>query len=144
MKGGTITLVKIARGILEQANIGGAMALPINRRTFLKRSTIGLGVAVVGGSVAWWVSAPADPPQRKTPNGDLLETVPRRSLPSFALKAGPRAQEAYRYAAANSEDLQYIPCFCGCKNIGHRSNGDCYVAERLADGRITFTSHGAR
>ena len=120
------------------------MTKPIHRRTFLKYTAIGLGIAVVGGSVAWWVSAPADLPQRKTPNGDLLETVPQGSLPSFALKAGPRAQEAYRYAAANGEDLQYIPCFCGCKNIGHRHNADCYIAERLPGGRITFTSHGAR
>ena len=119
------------------------MAKPIRRRVFLKRTAVGLGVAAVGGSVAWWVLAPADLPQRKTPTGDLLETVSQGSLPSFALKGGPKAQEAYRYAADHGETLQYIPCFCGCKVIGHRSNADCYVAERLADGRITFTSHAA-
>ena len=120
------------------------MAKRMPRRAFLKHTALGLEVAVVGSAVAWWVSAPADPPQRKTPTGDLLETVPQGSVPSFALKAGPRAQEAYRYAAANGEDLQYIPCFCGCKHIGHRDNADCYIAERLPGGRITFTSHGAR
>jgi len=52
-------------------------------------------------------------------------------------------QEAYRYAVDHADTLQYIPCFCGCKNIGHRHNADCYVAERLADGQVTFTSHGA-
>ena len=50
-------------------------------------------------------------------------------------------QEAYRYASENEETLRYTPCFCGCKNIGHRHNGDCYVTERHADGRITFNSH---
>src|ERR687892_264687 len=93
----------------------------LQRRTFLKNTAIGLGVAVVGGSVAWWLFAPAGPRQRRSPNGDLLETVPWGGLPSFAVKAGPKAQEMYRYAAANGETLQYIPCFCGCKNIGHRS-----------------------
>ncbi|MBI2563091.1 MAG: hypothetical protein HYW08_12030, partial [candidate division NC10 bacterium] len=41
--------------------------------------------------------------------------------------------------------LRYIPCFCGCGNerVGHKSNADCYVAERFFDGRITFTSHAA-
>ena len=116
----------------------------MHRRRFLKQATIGLGVAAVGGSVAWWVSAPTEPPPRKTPNGDLLETVPPEGLPSFAVKAGPPAHEAYRYAAANGDTLQYIPCFCGCGKIGHRSNADCYVAERLPDGAITFTNHGAR
>jgi hypothetical protein len=119
------------------------MAKRLQRRTFLKHTIIGLGVVAVGGSLAWWVSAPAEPPPRKTPSGDLLETVAPGGLPSFAVKAGPRAQEAYRYAAANGETLQYIPCFCGCKNIGHRHNDDCYVAERHPDGRLTFTSHGA-
>jgi hypothetical protein len=119
------------------------MAKRMQRRGFLKQATIGLGLAAVGGSVAWWASASAEPRQRKTPSGDLLETVPVGRLPSFAMKAGSKAQEAYRYAAANGDTLQYIPCFCGCKNIGHRHNGDCYVAERHPDGRLTFTSHGA-
>jgi hypothetical protein len=119
------------------------MSKRMHRRRFLKQAMIGLGAVAVGGSVAWWASAPADPPLRKTPSGDLLETVPAGHLPSFALKAGPRAQEAYRYDAANGDTLQYIPCFCGRKNIGHRHNADCYAAERHADGRLTFTSHGA-
>jgi Protein of unknown function with PCYCGC motif len=119
------------------------MAKRLQRRTFLKHTAIGLGVAAVGGSVVWWVLAPAESPQRRTPSGDLLETVPLGGLPSFAMKAGPEAQEMYRYAAANGETLQYIPCFCGCQNIGHRSNADCYVADKRPDGRLTFTSHGA-
>jgi uncharacterized protein with PCYCGC motif len=119
------------------------MTKGMHRRGFLRQVTIGLGVAAVGSSVAWWVSVPADPPPRKTPSGDLLETVPAGGLPTFAVKAGPKAQEAYRYAVANGETLQYIPCFCGCKNLRHRHNGDCYVAERHPDGRITFTSHSA-
>jgi hypothetical protein len=113
------------------------------RRQFLKHTTIGLGVAVVGGSLAWWVAAPADPPQRRTPSGDLLETIPPGELPSFARKGGSKVETVYRYAAANGDSLQYIPCFCGCGNIGHRHNADCYVAERFPDGRITYTSHGA-
>jgi Protein of unknown function with PCYCGC motif len=119
------------------------MTKRMRRRGFLQQLTVGLSVAVVGGSAAWWVSASAAPPLRKTPSGDLLETVPDGSLPSFAVKAGPKAQEAYRYAVANGDTLQYIPCFCGCGDIGHRHNADCYVAERLPGGRITFTSHGA-
>jgi hypothetical protein len=119
------------------------MAKRLQRRTFLKQTAIGLGVTAVGGSVVWWVLATAQPAQRRTPSGDLLETVPLGSLPSFAMKAGPKVQEMYRYAAANGETLQYILCFCGCKNIGHRSNADCYVADKHPDGRLTFTSHGA-
>lgn len=110
------------------------MTRPMDRRRFLL-----LAGALPG--VLWAADARGQSaPPRKTPNGDLLETVAKGELPSFAKKA-PRVIEGYRYAVANGETLQYIPCFCGCKNIGHRSNADCYVTERHPDGRITFNSH---
>ena len=116
----------------------------MHRRRFLTQATIGLGMAVVGGSAAWPVSAPVDPPQRKTPSGDLLETVPHGALPSFARKGGAKVEAVYRYAVEHGDILQYIPCVCGCGAIGHQHNADCYVAERLPDGAITFNNHGAR
>jgi hypothetical protein len=116
----------------------------IARRRFLQGMTIGLGVTALGGPLAWWASAPAGPAQRKTPSGDLLETVPRGQLPSFARTGGPKVEAVYRYAVEHGETLQYIPCVCGCGAIGHRHNADCYVAERLVDGAITYTNHGAR
>jgi hypothetical protein len=115
----------------------------IARRRFLQRMTLGLGVTTLGGSLAWWASAPANPPQRKTPNGDLLETVPRGELPSFARSGGPKVEAVYRYAVEHGEILEYIPCICGCGAIGHRHNADCYVADRLPEGAIMFTNHGA-
>ena len=114
-----------------------------NRRHVLWWLTKGMGVVAAGGVLRWAVSAPADAPRRKTPTGDVLEIVPAGGLPSFALEKGPKVQAAYRYAVDNAAILQYIPCFCGCKNIGHRHNADCYIAERRADGQVTFTSHGA-
>ena len=114
------------------------------RRRFLTQMTFGLGVAALGGSLAWWASAAAKPPQRKTPSGDLLETVPRGELPSFARTGGPKVEAVYRYAVEHGETLQYIPCVCGCGAIGHRHNADCYVAERLPNGAMTFTNHGVR
>jgi hypothetical protein len=114
----------------------------MHRRRVLKRMALGLGVAGIGGSFAWWASVPAASLQQRTPSGDLLETMPPGQLPSFTRKGGPKVQAVYRYAVAHGDTLQYIPCFCGCEHVGHRSNVDCYVAERLPDGRITFTSHG--
>jgi Protein of unknown function with PCYCGC motif len=116
----------------------------IARRRFLTRMSLGLSVTALGGSLVWWASAPANPPQRKTPNGDMLETVPRGELPSFARSGGAPVEAAYRYAVEHGEILEYIPCVCGCGGIGHRHNADCYVAKRLPGGAITFTNHGAR
>ena len=116
----------------------------ISRRWFLQQMTLGCGVTALGGSLVWWVSAPAEPPQRKTASGDLLETVPEGELPSFARTGGPTVEAVYRYAVEHGETLQYIPCVCGCGAIGHQHNAHCYVTERLTDGAITFTNHGAR
>ena len=55
--------------------------------------------------------------------------------PEF-LELPAATQEMYRYAAANHEVLQYIPCFCGCVDGGHGSNFDCYVRAVYPDGRI--------
>lgn len=50
-------------------------------------------------------------------------------------------QEVYRYAAANHDVLQFIPCFCGCADLGHPSNFGCYVREVYPDGRIRVNTH---
>ena len=109
------------------------------RRQFLWTLTMGSAVVVTGG----FLTASADAPRQQTPHGDWLETVPLGNLPSFADKGGTKVQEAYRYAVDNEATLQYIPCFCGCAKIGHRHNAECYIAERLPGGRVTFTSHAA-
>lgn len=75
--------------------------------------------------------------------GDQLQTLPRRGLPDFARSRGPSVGEVYRFALEHGADLEYIPCFCGCKNIGHRHNRDCYIKGENRDGTVTYTSHGA-
>lgn len=102
---------------------------------------MGLGIACTGRTLSWAASASDKMPRRRTPNGDWLETVPAGQLPSFALNKSEKVQEAYRYAVDHEDMLQYIPCFCGCKNIGHQHNAACYITERLADGQVIFNSH---
>src|ERR687892_28307 len=47
------------------------------------------------------------------------------------------------FAARHPEVLQYVPCYCGCENVGHKANHDCFVKTRAADGRVTqWDSHG--
>lgn len=74
--------------------------------------------------------------------GDKVQTVPRGQLPEFAREV-PDTGSVYRFATDHAADLDYIPCFCGCKNIGHRSNRDCYIKSFNRDGTVTYTSHGA-
>jgi hypothetical protein len=49
-------------------------------------------------------------------------------------RAPAEVQEAYRFALAYPEVLQYMPCYCGCIDDGHQSNKDCFIIEARADG----------
>jgi hypothetical protein len=53
-------------------------------------------------------------------------------------RARPDVQEAYRYAVANPQILQYFPCYCGCEDEGHTSNKDCYIDEFRPDGSVVL------
>jgi hypothetical protein len=63
-------------------------------------------------------------------------------LPEEVQEAAISVQEAYKFAVANPEIMQSVPCYCGCSASGHTSNYDCYVKEISPDGEITFDLHG--
>lgn len=75
--------------------------------------------------------------------GDQVQTLPRGQLPDFADPGTPGIRALYQYAVEHRNELQYIPCFCGCGRFGHRSNLDCYVKAFNPDGSVTYTSHAA-
>lgn len=53
------------------------------------------------------------------------------------------ARAIYAFAGTKPEILEFIPCYCGCRAQGHRSNHDCYVKHRSADGNVTaWDDHG--
>ena len=121
----------------------------MRRRTFLYVTAVAATGSAAGGLMAAPPSAAR--PSRGEPIttdeiGDQVQTVPRGQLPEFAGSRGPGGRDAgtlYRYAIEHGDDLQYIPCFCGCGRFGHASNRDCYIKSMSADGTITFTSHAA-
>ncbi|MCZ7528379.1 MAG: PCYCGC domain-containing protein [Acidimicrobiia bacterium] len=82
-------------------------------------------------------TACAPSPQR------AFDLVHEALLPDFLADAPPAVKEAYRFAAANPDELEKYPCYCGCGAMGHTSNLSCYVSDVAADGRITFDSHAA-
>ena len=59
----------------------------------------------------------------------------------------PRPMETvlavFQFAALHPEVLHHIPCFCGCQNMGHRHNDDCFVKSRDERGVPTeWEAHG--
>ena len=75
--------------------------------------------------------------------GDQVQTLPKGQLPDFAGPKLPDIHRLYAYAVEHGDELQYIPCTCGCARFGHKSNRDCYIKFLNKDGTLTFTSHAA-
>ena len=67
--------------------------------------------------------------------------APSSDLSPALRQTPPQVQEAYRFALANRDTLDKIPCYCGCGNIGHTSNYACYVQPQTADGQVVFDHH---
>lgn len=111
-----------------------------DRREFLLHA--GRGAAAIAGVFLLKAGSAAAGPVTTDRHGDTVQTVPRGELPEF-VRGSPDASRLYRFATERAADLEYIPCFCGCKNIGHRSNRDCYIKSFNRDGTVTYTSHGA-
>ena len=74
-------------------------------------------------------------------------SLPPLEIPSVDPKLLPRPPEVirglYRYAAEHPDVLSYMPCFCSCDKMGHKSNEDCFVKSRAKNGDVTaWEEHG--
>ena len=70
-----------------------------------------------------------------------LHMMSMNQMPADVQSAPVTVQEAYQFTAANADVMKDIPCYCGCGNIGHTSNYDCYVSEVDGQGKVTFDNH---
>jgi hypothetical protein len=61
----------------------------------------------------------------------------------FSPRPADYVRTVYAFAAHHSDVLRYVPCFCGCERMGHRTNDDCFVARRSASGQVLqWQPHG--
>jgi hypothetical protein len=98
-------------------------------------SLISLLVILAGGSASCngRVSQP-------DPHTDLKMAL-MAEMPSSVQSAPVSVQQAYQFAVANPDEMQHIPCYCGCGAVGHPSNYACYVAGQNADGTLKYDTH---
>lgn len=66
--------------------------------------------------------------------------APLADMPPEVQSAPVSVSEAYRFAVANPEVMENLPCYCGCGSIGHSSNYACYVQSDEA-GEVVFDTH---
>ena len=76
--------------------------------------------------------------QNKTDN---LNMMSMDNMPAEVQSAPMTVQTAYQFAAANPDVMTNIPCYCGCGDVGHTSNYDCYVSGVDANGKVAFDNH---
>jgi hypothetical protein len=62
--------------------------------------------------------------------------------PAFVSQASENTQMAYAFAVEHPDVLQWLPCYCGCAGMGHRSNLDCFVQRHDASG-VAFEEHAS-
>ncbi len=99
----------------------------VGLRTPLRRSTLVLLLASMLLSLgALAACAPASPMD---------------GMPSEIASAPTVVRTAYAFAVTHPDVLLQVPCYCGCGNIGHTSNYDCYVSGVDADGNVTYDTH---
>jgi hypothetical protein len=70
-----------------------------------------------------------------------LSMLPLDKLPAEVQSAPVSVQEAYQFASINPDVMENIPCYCGCGDIGHTSNYDCYVSDMDRNGNPVFDNH---
>ena len=115
---------------------------PMMRKGFV--AAVVLLTAALTLSVALAAAQQARP---AAPAAQTMKPAPPGPLPAMPLGgylARPReiVVAVYEFAARHPEVLQYMPCYCGCEQLGHRGNHDCFIKSRDASGRVQWNDHG--
>jgi hypothetical protein len=112
------------------------------------------------GSAMPAMSMPADndAPDAAPPAASVEATVPVGSMPmptqdeiasawgarpAYVAELPAAAQAAYAFALARPDVLQWLPCYCGCVAMDHRSNLDCFFQRREVAGSFAFEEHAS-
>ncbi|GIN87234.1 hypothetical protein J6TS2_36200 [Heyndrickxia sporothermodurans] len=77
---------------------------------------------------------------RGMPMGE--ETASADILPKFLTGTSETVQTIYQAAAEHQELLEHMPCYCGCGEMGHQNNYDCFIQENKKNGAIVWDEHG--
>jgi hypothetical protein len=120
---------------------------------------LALTLLVVPGIAGCAGSGPTEATWTYGPGGTPVAAAPGASHGSMAMSEAmaaawtarpayvgttPGTEEAYAFAMAHPEIVQWMPCYCGCEAMAHRSNLDCFF-KPTNDGRerLTFEEHAS-
>lgn len=70
-------------------------------------------------------------------------TATWKARPAYVENLAPDWQAAYAFALARPDVLQWLPCYCGCAGMEHRSNLDCFFVRREVKGTYQYEEHAS-
>lgn len=83
-------------------------------------------VVLAGATFAGLQMAGPKSPATDTAQGHPTQIMGAGQMPVWLLSADRQIQNDYVWASSHLEELQYIPCYCGCGSFGHTDNYSCY------------------
>lgn len=100
--------------------------------------------SMAGGSgVAGGATAAAVPMgDMRMPTADEV-TATWKARPDYVKALPAEWQGAYAFALARPDVLQWLPCYCGCTAMDHRSNLDCFFQRREVAGSYQYEEHAS-
>jgi hypothetical protein len=137
------------------------------RRLLTRSAATVLALALLGGAVLGGCSAsdqggtaaaaatmtPTMAPAVSTaaqaaPGAGMSDAVPAdaaaawASRPSF-VSQDATTESAYEYALYHPQVIEWMPCYCGCVKLDHRSNLDCYLKPAGSGKSTEFEQHAS-
>jgi hypothetical protein len=74
------------------------------------------------------------------PPADASEAWATR--PAF-VRVAADTEEAYAFAMYHPQIVKWMPCYCGCAAMDHRSNLDCYLKPGQPGAKTVFEEHAS-
>jgi hypothetical protein len=74
---------------------------------------------------------------------NVVQQSAELELPSWVRSGSEKVQSSYAAATLHAEELQYIPCYCGCGQFGHTSVLDCFISGTDATGAPVYDNHAS-
>lgn len=103
-------------------------------------------VAGCGGSATadTWTAGPVaeHTPATHDPAPDAATQAVWNARPAY-VRSHPQVEAAYAYAMARPDVIAWLPCYCGCVAMDHRSNLDCFFKPTAPGMPLEFEEHAS-
>lgn len=93
-------------------------------------------VAALAGAAWWWLAGRPGEPAARAERQEYAPYTGPLEFPEAVDRAPAEIRELYAFAARRPDVMHYVPCYCGCGGVGHKSAYDCYIDEVRPDGAV--------